>query len=163
SVLEASGMILPLKEIARICREAEHEWVHVPCGIMDHFACLLGQLNEIMLIDCRSRRVRHIHWPDDKFEIYVVDSKSPHRLSAGRYAERVRECQTALQRIDHSELNEFPDSLREIPLGRLESMASYMEGTIYRRALHVLTEIERVKEAVHAIETTDFQKLGELM
>jgi galactokinase len=42
-------------------------------------------------------------------------------------------------------------------------MMDDMEQTVFRRGRHVVTEIERVQEAVQALEIADFKRLGELM
>jgi galactokinase len=41
---------------ASLCREAEHEYAQVPCGIMDQFICTLGRENHLLLLDCRSQK-----------------------------------------------------------------------------------------------------------
>ena len=36
-----------------LCRKAEHEYAHVPCGYMDQMVIGLGRSAHALLIDCR--------------------------------------------------------------------------------------------------------------
>ena len=54
----ASGATLTPKALARICRTAEHEFAHVPCGIMDQLICVMGGSGAALLIDCDSESTR---------------------------------------------------------------------------------------------------------
>ncbi|MFZ9938183.1 MAG: galactokinase, partial [Luteolibacter sp.] len=45
---------LDTREKALLCQKAEHDFAHVPCGIMDQFASAFGKPNRLVLIDCRS-------------------------------------------------------------------------------------------------------------
>ena len=45
---------LQTREKALLCQKAEHDFAHVPCGIMDQFASAFGKPNRLVLIDCRT-------------------------------------------------------------------------------------------------------------
>jgi hypothetical protein len=38
---------------ALACQKAEHEYAHVPCGIMDQFVVTMAQAGHALLLDCR--------------------------------------------------------------------------------------------------------------
>ena len=46
--------VLDTKEKALLCQKAEHDFAHVPCGIMDQFASAFGKANRLVLIDCQT-------------------------------------------------------------------------------------------------------------
>ena len=43
-----------LEELAGICREAENDFVGMPCGILDQASSALGRPDHLVLIDCRN-------------------------------------------------------------------------------------------------------------
>ena len=45
--------VLDTREKALLCQKAEHDFAHVPCGIMDQFASAFGKPNRLVLIDSR--------------------------------------------------------------------------------------------------------------
>ena len=44
-----------LKAKALVCQKAEHEFAHMPCGIMDQFISVMGKKGKALLLDCRYR------------------------------------------------------------------------------------------------------------
>ena len=53
--------------------------------------------------------------------------------------------------------------LRDIDMARLDAYRDRIDATDYQRAYHVITENERVLDAVAALEADDHAALGELM
>ena len=75
-----------------------------------------------------------------------------HALVDGGYASRRADCETACRELG-------VPSLREATIDRVEALT---DARIRRRARHVVTEIERVAEAVAALESGDWTTVGEL-
>ena len=44
-----------------VCQKAEHDFVGVPCGIMDQFASVLCQKDHVLLLDCQDQSLSLIH------------------------------------------------------------------------------------------------------
>ena len=42
-----------LKAKALACQKAEHDFAHMPCGIMDQFISVMGKKGNALLLDCR--------------------------------------------------------------------------------------------------------------
>lgn len=155
AALELAGHSLTRTEIAGACRAAEHNYAKVPCGIMDQTASLCAHADHVLLLDCCDNSIAHIPWARSDIAIVVVDSRSPHRLSAGTYADRVRECSLVAARSS--------SSWREITPPALDAIRNDIGHTVYRRARHVITEIARVRDAADALQRADFSTLGRLM
>lgn len=155
AALELAGQSLSRSEIASACRVAEHNYAKVPCGIMDQTASLCAHADHVLLLDCRDNSIAHIPWTRQDIVIVIVDSRSPHRLSAGTYAERVRECSLVAARSS--------SSWRELKPPALDAIRNDIGKTVYRRARHVITEIARVRDAADALQHPDFPTLGRLM
>jgi len=142
---------------AALCRRAEHRFAGVPCGIMDQMASVLARENELLLIDCRSLEFVHVELPASAgVEIVVVDSELPHDLGEGEFAKRVEQCSAAATKLGLA-------SLRDARQGDLERLACDEDSILYARARHVVDENRRVHEAVAAIRTNDWSRLGALL
>ncbi len=160
TLLTAAGNSLPMAEIARLARRVEHRTTGVPCGIMDQFASALSRAQHALLIDCRNETIEHVPWPDG-YSLLIIDSGIRRELASGAYHERVRECAEA--RLALGGDGEGPVSLRDVTLEALEAARLRMPDAQFRRARHVISEIERTQHAVRALRRGDVQQLGRLM
>jgi len=154
----AAGIELDPGFRAVICQEAEHQFAGVPCGPMDQLAVNCGVAGHVLRIDCLTCDPEPVMLHEG-ISMVVVDSKVKHALAEGEYAARKADCQAA---CDVDELGVF--SLREATLASIEILRG-LEGDdrIYRRARHVVTEIERVREFLAAIEAGEMSKLAPIM
>src|SRR5581483_10073566 len=127
---------------ALLCQKAEHEFAGVPCGIMDQFISVMGKANHLLLLDCRSRKTELVPVNDPSVELLIANTNVKHELGSGEYARRRAECETAAKILGVS-------SLRDATVDMLEAAKGRMDDVPYRRARHVIGEIERT---VHAAE-----------
>lgn len=161
ALLHAAGHSMPIGELAGLCREAENIGADVPCGIMDPLVCLAARRGFALLIDCRDHEFRHVPWPDGELVAMIIDSRVHRELSSGHYSRRVHECGEASRIISGTERG--VSCLRDATLAMLESHRAGMDPTWYRRARHVVSEIERVDRACAALEANDLALFGRLM
>ena len=82
-----SGESCSTLERALRCQKAEHEWVGVPCGIMDQLSVGAGVEGQALCIDCRSLDIEAVPFPED-IQLVVADSGVKHALADGEYAKR---------------------------------------------------------------------------
>ncbi|MEM7147374.1 MAG: galactokinase [Verrucomicrobiota bacterium] len=146
---------LPPVERALLCQVAEHEWAGVPCGIMDQLAVNSGIENQALLIDCRTLGIMPVSIPPE-LAIVVVDSRVSHALADGEYAKRKADCESAARSLDVK-------SLRDISVQELNSSSRSLEERTYKRARHVVGEIDRVRRFVAALEAGEIRVAGALM
>ena len=142
-------------ERAQLCQAAEHEWAGVPCGIMDQLAVNTGVAGHALEIDCRTFDVSPIPVPEG-MAVVVVNSKVKHSLADGEYGKRIKECERAAQVMG-------VETLRDVGMKELESAHKELGDLIYRRARHVVSEIERVRRFAFALQSEDKLCIGELM
>jgi galactokinase len=152
----ATGIALEPVEKALLCQKAEHDFAGVPCGVMDQFASILGRQDHLLLLDCRSRAVEWVPLADESVSVLIADTTVRHKLAAGEYARRRSECETAARLLGVS-------SLRNCRLPALKSGARRLPPVIFRRARHVVTEIERTLETAAAFRAGDWTQAGRLM
>ncbi len=141
-------------QIARLGQSAENGFVGAQSGIMDQMAVsVLGGLGRALFLDTRSLEYREIPLPSS-VELVVIDSGVSHRIGGeqSEYNSRRAECEEAARLLGVPQLRDVSgvQQLTELP------------STLQRRARHVLTEDDRVLQAVEALEAGDVLELGEL-
>lgn len=148
------GRSLPPHEKALLCQRAEHLFAGVPCGIMDQFAVTFGRRGHGMLLDCRSREIRHV--PCGDVAVLVADSGVKHSLADGEYAKRRAECQAAARALGIA-------SLRDVDPARWPAQAPALPDILRRRAAHVVSENVRVHGFLAAAEAGRWAAAGRIM
>jgi galactokinase len=149
----AGRAIDPVAKVA-LCRRAEHRFAGVPCGIMDQMASVLAGEDSLLFLDCHDLSWRTIALPAGEVEIVVVDSELPHDLGQGEFARRVEQCASAARLLG-------VPSLREATIADLDRLAA--EPLLANRARHVIEENARVLDAVDAVQTNDWKRIGALL
>lgn len=149
----AFGVPISDLDLARLGQRIENEFVGARVGIMDPLVASLGQPGHALFVDTRDLTCRQIPFPE-RGEIVVLDSGVRHRHSAGDYNTRRSECEEACRRLGISQL-------RELTPGDLDRIETLPEP-FRRRARHVVTENQRVLDAVAALERGDLAALGRL-
>lgn len=149
TALAIAHVELPDTDIALLCQRAEHIASGVPCGIMDQLCIAVGQSNNATLIDCHTLEVQHIAMPD---EIEVVTRFISNRTLAGsEYFDRVADCQN------------IEGIIGPLRLAHMSDAVNITDQRLYRRARHVITENQRVRDFAAALSQKDFAATGELM
>ena len=149
TALSIAQVELPDTDIALLCQRAEHIASGVPCGIMDQLCIAVGRPHTATLIDCHTLDVQHIAMPD---EIEVVTRFVSHRTLVGsEYSDRVTDCR---------HIEEMIGPLRLANLGDAEQIS---DQRLFRRAQHVISENQRVRDFASALSRKDFGIAGQLM
>ena len=151
---------LPLShtDIALNGQKAENQFVGANCGNMDQLISALGQENHLLMIDCRSLETTPTPVPQD-VAVIIVNSNVPHDLVTGEYNTRRQQCEEAAKFFGVKALRDVSVEQfqkREAELTALSPLAA-------KRARHVVTENQRVLDAVEALKKNDLTRLGELM
>ncbi|XP_050422667.1 galactokinase-like [Adelges cooleyi] len=149
---------IQLVKKAMVCQKAEHMFAGVPCGIMDQFISVMGVHGHALLIDCKTLQYQPVPLTENTYVFLITNSNIHHELSNGQYQLRRYQCEEA------SDLLNVP-SLRLATMDNLNRV--HFEGKInqiiYKRARHVITEIERTKSAADALARGNYKMFGELM
>ena len=139
--------------LARVGRAAETDFVGAPIGIMDQMASSLARPGEALFIDTRTLAVASVALPPG-VELIVIDSGVAHSHAHGDYRTRRAECQRAASALGVAALRDAGAA----DLGRVARLPRPLD----RRARHVVTENQRVVEAVAAMRAGDAEELGRL-
>jgi galactokinase len=142
------------KDLAVLCQHAENTFVGVNSGIMDQYASLLCQAGTALLIDCRSLEAEPIplNLAAADLTLLVCDTHVSRELGETGYNERRQACERSAHTLGVKELRD----------AHLEDLHK-LSGEEYKRARHVITENERVLEAVQALQSQEFGAFGRLM
>jgi len=156
--LKALGLSASARDIAEIAWEAENRYVGVPCGRLDQYASALGQRGHALLMDMRDLSIQPVPLPEG-VGIAVLDTRTKRAVAKSAYAERVAECQRALELLRGAGIQAH--SLRDVSAEQVEWLRNRDE-VAYRRARHVVRENERVIAAVEAMRSNDLDALRSL-
>lgn len=148
-------------ELAKIGQASEHEFAGVMCGIMDQFASSQGKKDHAIYLNCDTLEFDLVPVQLDGIKVVVSNTHSPHHLDSGAYNDRVRQCQLAVEQI--SAVRPIKN-LAELSQADFEQVESAITDPIaYRRARHVVGEVQRTKDAGEALQKGDIITFGELM
>ena len=151
-----TGQVLDPVEKALLCQKAEHEYAGVPCGIMDQFISVMGRPDHLLLLDCRTRKPELVPMSDPSVALLITNTNVKHELGSGEYAKRRAQCEAAAKVLGVA-------SLRDATAAALESAKGRMDDVAFRRARHVIGEIERTPRAAAEIRVSKWPAAGELM
>ena len=148
---------LGLKEeqIALFGQEAENDFMHCQCGIMDQLISAKGESGHALLIDCENLATTAVKVPDD-LNIVIVNSNYPRKLVDSEYNQRRIDCEQAAEKMGVA-------SLRQATLEKLHAVKTILSENEYKRARHVISENDRVIAATDALNSNDMNELRKLM
>jgi galactokinase len=155
------GLRIPGPRIARLCQQAENDFVGMKCGIMDQFVSLMGRAGHALFLDCRSLAHELVPLDLGDHVIAIVDSGVKHALVGSEYNRRREECAAGVAALRAR----FPEvrALRDATLEQLAACAGDVSATVYRRCRHVVTECARVLESKEALGRGELARFGALM
>jgi galactokinase len=141
--------------IAQACQQADWNWVGIQSGIMDQLVSAAARSGHALKLDCRSLEMEHIPLPSDLL-VAVLDTSTRRKLVDSAYDQRVKECQAAARFFGVSSLRDVNEKTFTLHMGELDELMA-------RRARHVITENQRVLQAVDALRNGHLQELGDIL
>ncbi|HEY0952968.1 galactokinase [Nocardioides sp.] len=142
--------------LASACIRAETEVAGAPTGGMDQTVSLFAAEGSALLIDfdaepgAGSTRDVALGLDAAGLALLVTDTRVSHALVDGGYAARRADCEAAAEALGLA-------SLREASLSQVDTLE---DERIRRRARHIVTEIDRVRDTVAALERGDWTVIG---
>ncbi|MDE7264583.1 MAG: galactokinase [Anaeroplasmataceae bacterium] len=149
-------------DLVKISQKAENFFVGLKCGIMDQFAIGMSKKNHAILLNCAT--LNHQYAPLDlKNNIILIMNTNKRRdLVSSKYNERREECEEGL-RIIQKKYKDI-DYLCELSEEDLPKIKPFIENqTIYKRIIHVVSEMERVKKTYASLMAGNLKSVGELL
>jgi galactokinase len=158
AVSDLSGASRSPGSLALAAQRAENAFVGAPVGAMDQMAAMNAMSDHVLFLDCRSLAFEQVPLPLSAagLTLLAVDSRASHRVADGAYGERRAMCEEAARVIGVT-------ALRDADEAAVAAAAERLGPTATRRARHVVTENRRVLEAMSAIRSGEWRRLGELL
>ena len=152
---------LPPLRMAKLAQRAENDFVGVKCGLMDQFISVFGRKDSALFLDCETLDYAYYPLNLEKagLGILVHDTKVRRKLATSEYNRRRQEASQALEVLKIKGVRSYKEATTSL----LESSRGEMDAVPYKRARHVITENERVRRAVEALQKDDFSGLGALL
>ncbi len=138
-----------VEELASLCQRAENTATGLPSGILDQLTSAGGVAGHALVMDCTTFAREPIPVPDDVWVQVVFIAQR--QLVGSPYAERVTQCAAAEALIG---------PLRSASIHSIEEIE---DPVVRRRARHVITENQRVRDFATAFRTCDLVGAGSLM
>lgn len=142
-------------KMARIGQRAENDWVGANTGVMDQMISACAVQDHALFIDCRDLSTQLVPLPGNT-KIVILDTMTRHTHTGSGYNDRRMECEMA---ADHYGVQ----FLRDLNKVALQQNAEGLDKTILRRAIHVVSENERVMQAMKAMQNQDAHLMGLFM
>ena len=153
--LEMAGARPSRETVVKIGRHAENHFVGVPCGILDQGVSGFGQKDHLVFIDCRGPAFATVPLPADA-HFWIFNTHTKHALVDGFYAARHRECMDAARGLGLNLLVETNGAV-------LEASKTGLAPEVFKRAKHIVEEIERVEGTRAALARGDLAAVGRLL
>ncbi|NMP30191.1 galactokinase [Thalassotalea sp. M1531] len=152
---QAFNLGISSKDIALIGQQAENEFMHCQCGIMDQLISAQGKAGHALQIDCQDLSTQAVTIPED-LSLVIVNSNYPRKLVESEYNQRRIDCESAAKKMQVS-------SLRLATLARLNETKAQLSDNEFKRAYHVISENQRVIDTVNALAKNDMGALHDLL
>lgn len=153
------GLELSRTELARLGYRVENEYVGASSGIADHITVLCGAEGRDVFYDARGGDVSLIELPplsDHGLVSVLIQTREVHRNWAAIVAERHAACDRVAVALGYR-------YLREVPPEEFAAAASRIDPSDYRRARHIVDEIQRVLDLTRVLRTEGPAHIGPLL
>lgn len=160
ALLGQASSTLPRPEIAKLCRQAENNFVGARVGIMDQFVSCMGKAGHAILLDCRSLEFQQVSIPSG-VELVICNTMVKHDHAAGTYNSRRAECEEGVRILERR--NPAIHALRDVSVEMLRQYADDLPPMLLKRCSHVVHENQRALDAARALASGDLERVSGLM
>lgn len=158
---ELFGAGMSKVDLALLGKRVENDFMGLNSGIMDQFAVAMGKDAHAVLLNCDTLEYEYLPFDIGDYVLAIINTNKPRKLVESKYNERFNECRTALKKLQEK-LN--INHLCEVSLDTFHQHKGLInDPVIEKRALHVISEDDRVKKAKQALISGDIKTFGELM
>lgn len=149
---------LSAEDMVRLTQHAENAFVGAPTGIMDQSASLRGAAGQAVFLDCRDQAVQLVPFEAQEagLLLLVIDTKVSHSHADGGYASRRASCELGAHLLGVK-------ALRNVPVAELEAARGLLDPVTFRRVRHIVTENDRVLQAVNTLRSQGPAHIGGLL
>lgn len=152
---EYSGLGLGPEKLAKVAQIAENDFVGCACGIMDQMASAACVADHALLLDCRT--LQHLPIPiHESLAVTVIDTGLRRNLTESAFNQRRAECDAVATHFG-------VEALRDLAPATLAAAEGSLDPVLFRRARHVVSEMERVEPVAVALAQGDSAALAAVL
>ncbi len=158
---DLGGYKFEMIDLIKLSQRAENDFVGMNCGIMDQFAVGMGKKDHAIFLNCDTLEHQLVPLILGDYKLIITNTNKRRELAGSKYNERRMECENAI-----SDLKPFRSlrNLSELSLNEFNQLSENITDEIIRkRAKHVVTENNRVLEAIECLKNNDLVRFGILM
>jgi galactokinase len=148
-------------ELVKMSQKAENDFVGVNCGIMDQFAIGMGIEGHALALNCDTLEYDIVPLQMDGYKLVIGNTNKQRGLADSKYNERCAECELAVELINRKQKIEFLCELNNEEFQDIEYLLN--NDVVRRRAKHVVSENQRVFQAIDALKQGQLEEFGCLM
>ena len=142
------------KHIAILAQKVERNYIGVSGGIMDQMVSSIGIHGKAFFLDCLTLKYELIDLPNN-YCFELVDSEVQRENRKSAYNERHNQLKRAEEILNVENLGSV--KIDQLNKNKIDDLL------IYKRALHVVTENQRTKDAKNFMLKQDMKQFGHLM
>ncbi len=162
AVLELTDIDMSMPDLALLGQRAENQFVGVNCGIMDQFVSANAVEGHALFLDCRDLSFDHVPVGDGDARIVILNSGVTRGLTDSGYNERRAACERGVARLA-AVSGQSISALRDVSPALLAAHWDLLDKEDHKRCRHVVSEIDRTREAVTKLRASDLAAFGALM
>ncbi len=153
---------VPVEEIAKISQYAENVYFGKPCGLMDQMACAVGGIITIDFEDKENPIVEKVNFDFDAtgYNLIVVDTGGNHADLTDDYSSVPSEMKSVANYFDKTFCREIDYN---ILIKNISNLRKELGDRAVLRAIHFLSENEKVLKQVEALNNNNFDKFLNLI
>jgi len=152
---------IEMLELVKMSQKAENEFVGMNCGIMDQFAVGFGKKDSAIFLNCDTLFFENVPLVLNGYSLIITNTNKRRGLTDSKYNERRSECDKAVELLQPYKPIR---NLGELHIDEIKILDKYIKDpTVRKRAKHVISENDRVVEAVKVLKNNNIERFGELM
>ncbi len=149
-------------DLVKIAQKVENEYIGVNCGIMDQFAVAMGKRHYAINLNTMTLEYSYVPLKLDNYSLIITNTNMKRNLADSKYNERRAECDKGLKILKKNGYK--VNYLCELEIKDLQNIRKLItDEVIMKRLEHVISENERSKNAVIALQNNDLQYFAKLM
>lgn len=155
------GLDIGMIDLIKLSQRAENQFVGVNCGIMDQFAVGAGKKDHALFLNCETLDYELVPLHLNDHILIISNTNKSRGLSDSKYNQRRSECDRAVEYISAKKPIEH---LSQIDLNEFNKLKDAItDPMVLKRARHVISENQRVLEAVDTLKAGELSVFGALM
>lgn len=159
---QLAGISIPVIELVKLAQAAENQFVGVNCGIMDQFAVGMGKKDHAVKLNCADLSYEYAPLRLQGYKLVVTNTNKRRGLADSKYNERRAQCEAGLDLL--RQVKPDLENLGALSMEEWDSLRDVVKDPLIRaRVQHVVSEDQRVLDAVQSLANDDLHKFGKLM